>query len=1706
MALFDTDTNTVNDAAFAVDAHAATGDEPSIFESGANVVTKGLPLTALAVANSFLNTGVDINNFFGGDMEKFKVEDEVDQEYADYYKQHESGIEAAGLLVGSIIPGTLAIKATRLLAFGKTSRLLAEATGIAPSLAQKTIAAGVAEIEAGSGALYGGLQADKYKAIALGIGDQALQGLIYETAMATTMHGSPLLEQDGLKETVDNMFYGALTGGVIGGALEGVFIASKFNKALLNADIATKQQEFANYLGGKNQFIAGDRVVALLDSLDAIPEATNILGGKKAAATKELGILNSKKILSDIAPDGDPGVTTGFMNALLKMKDSGMSKEDMYGYLSRLAKVGRVTEPDDVTSGSIFYINKFHKGAEPNWSDLVTSAPTTHLGDVGPSQVEVSLGYRMKDFAIAPKIGKITDTVEWEGNSIPAFSGAKDAFEQGHDIFVGKKGEVFINPDAPNIERIARAGESRALTKAEEVSYRSTGQLPEGSKPLLSKSLILDLRNGGVSENALATVGDHGVPELHRDGLRYGQETSYHDLTNPIDSKTAPLDANARYVWAAKRGVKNGDEIQVKDAAMLEQLYREASMDKDGFDAAMAKFEKRGVGIADGDDFYLPTSAESFLNIIRTAKDDIIHDAIMDNSKLSSAEVAMMANVPEEYLANGQQATRMEQYMRPISDSSEIGHVKLQYNVGNIYQQDGQIMKGLIDTQYRIQMVQDANNTAAARFFGPNWQKWKISKTASDANIKGTGGKFLSSSNSNYGTLGQETERVGRENTGLLTRMNADDADKLATVVSAIRNDPSASAELGMFIAVRHQSAERWTFVPQAIADQLGVSPDTVILADSLIRNRRGQVTGWNKDYLPEGFTSVQDAGVMNLAVPTGGLKNAYTLSPQVASFERANQAINDARIVHINNFYAAQGLQRVMPTGTLYTPPIDTAKYPHFALVKAREGSGLADDSVSVIVGRDAGELEQKIASLRDEYSIYTKDMLKTHHEVLGDYEYNRNFAQNRVDTALSKRGILNDIYPTTRAESIIDDYVSWHQRANMRLVRDHTEIANSQLFAELRAMGDKFTAAETSKTGFVNKLFGSGADNPYDSYVKQALAISPKEQYRLWADANEKAEAFFSTAFNVARKAFTAAEKGLLPYEDASAMAQKFGLGNPYEAATDAAGAYYDVANKLPPQKYLSKFVAIANSIQSATAIRLDAFQTIINVVSTPVLMNSEMRSVIDAETKKLSNNANSLLTTELPDGSGRMIPSITKVLGSNMTDWFNSAVRTASLDEFRDIGVIKDDVKKYFDLQDSLTLPYGKFSESAFAQRMKQATELGAMVTGSNYGEQFVRWNAAMAAKKIFSAFGYSGQELSDNISTFVNRVHGNYIASQRPVAFQGPIGQAVGLFQTYQFNLMQQMFRYVENGEAKSLMTLAGMQTTLFGMQGLPGFQAINNHIIGNSASNPTHKDLYSEIPDFADKGLGNFLLYGSLSNILNTGLYSRGDINPRQITILPVNPLDFPAIAGGVKLISSILDTSQKIAEGGKPVPSLLLGLEHNGISRPLSGLAQLAQGIVTTSGGSLVAVTNPLGDNSSGLSILGSAANYARLAGARPLDEAIVMDAMYRKTLYQAKDTTRIADLGQAVKTTLYGNQSPDETELSKFSREYAASGGRVENFGRKMIEWSKDANASVANKMYSSLKSPLNQNMMRIMGGEKLPDYTNTGSTAISTDANNEP
>ena len=154
---------------------------------------------------------------------------------------------------------------------------------------------------------------------------------------------------------------------------------------------------------------------------------------------------------------------------------------------------------------------------------------------------------------------------------------------------------------------------------------------------------------------------------------------------------------------------------------------------------------------------------------------------------------------------------------------------------------------------------------------------------------------------------------------------------------------------------------------------------------------------------------------------------------------------------------------------------------------------------------------------------------------------------------------------------------------------------------------------------------------------------------------------------AWRVGRQAFQDAfQRGVISFKDASDLAGSMGLGNPYESATNAFKAYYDIAsNELPPTPLLGRFVGTANSVISAAAIRLDTFQSLINIVSSPVLTSAEFNSAKAAMSP--------LATVELP-GTGRQLPSTMRTAFNAIGNWFNPAVRDQWLPLYKRMGIVR------------------------------------------------------------------------------------------------------------------------------------------------------------------------------------------------------------------------------------------------------------------------------------------------------------------------------------------------------------------------------------------------------------------------------------------------
>ena len=119
-------------------------------------------------------------------------------------------------------------------------------------------------------------------------------------------------------------------------------------------------------------------------------------------------------------------------------------------------------------------------------------------------------------------------------------------------------------------------------------------------------------------------------------------------------------------------------------------------------------------------------------------------------------------------------------------------------------------------------------------------------------------------------------------------------------------------------------------------------------------------------------------------------------------------------------------------------------------------------------------------------------------------------------------------------------------------------------------------------------------------------------------------------------------------------------------------------------------------------------------------------------------------------------------------------------------------------------------------------------------------------------------------------------------------------------------------------------------------------------------------------------------------------------------------------------------------------------------------------------------------------------ANFSRLMGARPLDEAAALGVTQRLGVYTAKTEARINSIGLAAKTEMYhGGVLAPET-VADFAQSYSAVGGDINKFNSVMGRWTTQSNASTANKVFMKLRTDgATKNAMMEMGGKQLPDFT---------------
>lgn len=1177
----------------------------------------------------------------------------------------------------------------------------------------------------------------------------------------------------------------------------------------------------------------------------------------------------------------------------------------------------------------------------------------------------------------------------------------------------------------------------------------------------------------------------------------YGFKQSTQWDAAALTGKTAHTEAEARYIWADSilPEIKAGTTIHENDIPLLERAYKDQVAGK-VVDYKMAYADgSTGPGLGANDLLtHLTNTKPAVANdlmqgMVFKGTVPIEHGtesiAKIVNMKQSALEGTQSTNTIDDLFAK--QANDRAYHDNLVSkglrtavqepaDTAYLpSYAKLAYRNQSLADVNGNVLDGMTWIKQQQKLFQQAADNVFAKNAGADLANKAVPISDSmliNANLSDGGAGLTSFANGGYGSLGSYMQQLGANVTRPLKQLyRTATSDAFESPLVRMGAKREAAVE---FDAINNKIAAT---TEQYVLDTEGIAGTGNNLVSKKIRDYQQAIADGTDP------STLQVPKLQQGAPEFIPVKNQDTYDTIAAHIQRDGD-----RVAIRKEINAVQGMEDNKSVDTFRPIRPNTNDYPFFAFVKDDKVTGAGH--TTMIHAASESDLQQLISKVPTDqgYKVILKDQAEEYYKAKGEYDYSRTLNENYIDSELQSRGVNSQFFTKTDPQKIVNDILQQHLRQDDITASELIRMKYQPAFDWLEDQGKQFSQIESSQYGGSLARVEKFGKNPYTDYIKTALDVSKASEFPLLYGANRALDSAVSKVYGQVSKLWDSATKPS-DLDSINEILKSNGINNAYSDAATVA-----LANHQAPKGVLSKFIRTTNGILSKFTLALDPLNGLNNAIGANVLRSTELKQLTDA-----INSGNTELAGQLGNiakigvpGTTSSIVSPTKLLANAVSNFFKDD--GTLLAQYKSEGLIKDSLAQFKSIMDDFTL---KGTETAadldsklttgFAKAKSMVGDLaqkGETLSGNKFFEQFNRFMSADVMRQITDLGEQHGlmtpSESMAYRNTFVNRVEGNTIASQRPVMFQGPIGQAVGLFQSYQFNLMQQMFRYVAEGTSKDAAMLLGLQGTLYGINGMPAFNAINTHIVGNLSGNTNHTDLYDATYGIAGKTAGDFLMYGIPSSIIQTNIYSRGDINPRQLTIIPTNIADVPVVNAYSKLLGNVFNTLGKIKDGGNVWESFLQGLEHNGISRPLAGLAQLGQ--ATTGNGQVFSTSNKgtiLGSND-----FMSLASLSRLVGGRPLDEAIINDGTYRIQAYEAAQKQARDNLTEAIKTTGIQGQQADSNQMTQFAAQYAATGGKQVEFNKYVMNAYKSANAPQSEVIMKQLASPFAQKMQILMGG----------------------
>ncbi len=735
------------------------------------------------------------------------------------------------------------------------------------------------------------------------------------------------------------------------------------------------------------------------------------------------------------------------------------------------------------------------------------------------------------------------------------------------------------------------------------------------------------------------------------------------------------------------------------------------------------------------------------------------------------------------------------------------------------------------------------------------------------------------------------------------------------------------------------------------------------------------------------------------------------------------------------------KGMSSSYRTDIIYPPPRDLRKFPHVAFVLPKPALDGADNGRYMLFGRSAKELETKLQVAREKYgdthNLVTSEQVEQHKKLIGEYDKGDVFDEWFFDPTITRKGRTAEATPSLdiEASEVLDRFRNWQHKTSESQIMSGVELMYNDVFHALERADESYgRAARSAITGRTERatIFEDTKNLMLDKSSRQGVGM---EMYKkISGIVSDKGGQVIDAVVNklgrTASSNFTEAQ-----FQQMNKELEAAGFNPPYTDMMRAIIASPDTSNS----RSMELAIRTLNNLVGTFQLRLDIANSILQTISTPILALPVIR-----EAMRNSQAVHDMLHVHNP-ALGLKEPSPMKLFARAIKTYWSPEGKQF-LSQMKGRGIVTDYLKEYLEAQDFSSLT-GRHSLKAVNDAITKVGDFGSKWSAHRFSEEFSRYLVAASVKDVANLRGLSEGETWAMVSNAVDAVHGIYRSHQRPQVFNGVIGQAIGMYQTYFFNWAQNALRFVERGDRKNAMIMAAMQANIFGIRSLPGFTTFNNMVAETNSGN---MDLYTLTNADDPKSWGAWVLYGTGSHAFlhPADLASRGDVVMRNSLVLPTQIQDLPTVSILSNVMKNAWNTLGMITENDTNAgQALLFGLAHNGLSRPLQGLGTAVMGQVTTQQGTPLFHNSNYTDydtaNELNLGMIST-----RIIGTRPLEEAIMMDNMYRTKAYQAAAQEKTAEIGKEIKLAISGGNVSSE-DWNDFAERYESAGGKIENFNR---------------------------------------------------------